>query len=293
MTMQFPLLRAFRTAARRAAARARVLGAGLAFACVPAWAGTAPATPADVPSQARQPVNDQLARLGTDKHGELVRRGFRIFTDTPTYARRYSGNALSCQNCHLNAGTKPQAAPIWAAWGEYPAYLVKNDRVVTFEERIQDCFRYSMNGLAPPLDSEELRALVAYSQWLSKGVPVGANLPGRGFPSIARTGSDPNPLRGRDIYAARCAACHGKNGEGQRVDATGRFAIPPLWGYHSYNKGSGLNRIDLMAGFLKANMPLGNPDLTEQQALDLAAWLRLQERWPDPRKGLLKGLIAQ
>lgn len=269
--------------------RHTLLLVGIALGVGPAL-GRAPDAP---PPEVLQPVTERLARLGTDKHSELVRRGYRIFTETPTHAHRYSGNGLSCQNCHMDAGTKPHAAPMWAAWGEYPAYLIKSDRVVTFEERIQNCFRYSMNGLPPPLDSEELRALVAYSQWLSTGVPVGANLAGRGFLSIARTGSDPNPLRGRDIYAERCAMCHGKNGEGQRQPETSKFAIPPLWGYRSYNKGAGLHRIDLMAGFLKANMPAGNPDLTDQQALDLAAWIHLQERWPDPRKGLLKGFLEQ
>jgi cytochrome c len=54
-----------------------------------------------------------------------------------------------------------------------------------------------------------------------------------------------------------------------------------------------MNRIDLLAGFLKANMPYDKPDLTDQQALDIAAWIALQERWPDPRKGLLTGLLER
>ena len=52
-----------------------------------------------------------------------------------------------------------------------------------------------------------------------------------------------------------------------------------------------MNRVDLLAGFLKANMPLGNANLRDQEALDLAAWVHLQERWPDPRKGLLSGAL--
>jgi thiosulfate dehydrogenase len=233
---------------------------------------------------------DRLARLGSDKHSELVRRGHLIFTDTPRHARRYSGNRLSCTNCHLEAGTRRHAAPMWAAWGEYPAFNAKSDRVVSFEERVQDCFRYSLNGFSPPLDSDELRALVAYAQWLSKGVVVGANPEGRGFPTVGRTGVDPNPLRGRQTYAVRCAACHGAHGDG-RDAADAALRVPPLWGASSFNKGAGLHRIDLMAGFLKANMPLGAASLSDQEALDVAAWIHLQERWPDPRKGLLQGLI--
>ena len=252
------------------------------------------------PSLGRRPSSDthfvyvapELDRLPADKYGELVRQGYRIFTATPEEAKRYSGNALSCSNCHLDAGRKPNAAPLWAAWGMYPAYLAKNDRVNTFEERVQQCFRFSMNGFAPALDSHEMRALVAYAQWLSKGAPVGVELGGRGFPTVPRTGSDPNAQRGREIFKARCANCHGDAGEG-RKDASDRFSAPPLWGFNSFNKGAGLHRVDLMAGFLKANMPLGNPDLTDQEALDLAAWITLQERWPDPRKGLLRGVLEK
>lgn len=233
---------------------------------------------------------EQIAKLPNDKYGELVKRGYLIFTDTPRNARRYSGNHLSCANCHLDAGTRRNAAPMWAAWGEYPAFNAKNDRVVSFEERVQDCFRFSLNGFAPPLNSEELRALIAYAHWLSKGVAVGSNPAGRGFPTIARTGVDPNPLRGKEIYASKCAACHGLQGDG-RYAADGSARVPPLWGYASYNKGAGLHRMDLLAGFIKANMPLGAALLSDQEALDVAAWINLQERWPDPRKGLLRGLV--
>lgn len=175
----------------------------------------------------------------------------------------------------------------------YPAYVAKADRVVTLAERIQQCFTFSMNGLVPPLDSHEINALLAYAQWVARGQPVGVPLEGRGFPTVARTGSDPNPLRGKALYGQKCAGCHGAQGEGRESGRGGMSAVPPVWGLGSFNKGAGLHRIDLMAGFLKANMPLGNPDLDDQQALDLAAWLNVQERWPDPRKGLLFGWLER
>lgn len=233
-----------------------------------------------------------IGNLPHDKYAELVAQGYRIFVATPAFAPRYGGNALSCSNCHLDAGTKAWAAPISLAWGEYPAYNARNDRVITFEERLQDCFRYSLNGLAPPVDSLEIRALVAYAQWIARGAVVGGNAPGRGFPSIGRTGSDPNALRGRDVYAKRCAACHGADGEGRRA-AGGAYEVPSVWGLSSFNKGAGFARNDLLAGFIKANMPLGAPDLSDQESFDVAAWINLQERWPDPRKGVLRGWLER
>lgn len=252
-----------------------------------------PAFAADNHAVSRQPLpRPELSSLPNDKYGELVRQGHKIFTNTPQAARRYSGNGLSCTNCHLDAGRKEFAAPLGAAWTMYPAYLAKSNKVNTFEERVQECFRFSMNGFAPAADSHEMRAIVAYAQWLSRGLPVGVTHQGRGFPTVARTGSDPNPLRGKEIYKARCASCHNPDGQGIR-GADGRYQFPPLWGFDTYNKGAGLHRIDLMAGFVKANMPLGAANLTDQEALDVAAWINLQERWPDPRKSLLRGILDQ
>ncbi|WP_374562571.1 c-type cytochrome [Ideonella sp.] len=253
---------------------------------------TAAAAVTSVPAAAELPPVTGLPDLPPNKHGELVRQGHAIFTNTPVFARRFSGNSLSCSSCHLDAGRRANAAPMWAAWGMYPAYLGKTDRVTTLEERIQQCFRFSMNGFPPPQDSQEMRALLTYMQFVSIGQPIGVEQPGRGFPTVPRTGADPDAFRGKAVYAARCAQCHGKEGEGVR-SPSGAAVFPPLWGHDSFNKGAGMNRIDLLAGFVKANMPYDKPDLTDQEALDVAAWITLQERWPDPRKGLITGLLER
>ncbi len=229
--------------------------------------------------------------IPNDKYGDDVRLGKKIFTETYKYGRRYAGNDLACANCHLEAGRQPNAGPMWAAYGMYPAYREKNDRSNSLEERIQQCFLFSMNGFAPALDAPELRALVSYIHFLSRGVPIGVDMPGRGYPQVVRTGSDPNPKRGGDTYKAKCASCHGVNGAGEKK-AGGGYTWPPLWGMDSYNKGAGMASNDLLAGFIKANMPLGQPwSLTDQEALDVAAYINLQIRPYDPRKGLLKGLF--
>jgi len=229
--------------------------------------------------------------IPNDKYGDDVRLGKKIFTETYKYGRRYAGNDLTCANCHLEAGRRPNAGPMWAAYGMYPAYREKTDRSNSLEERIQQCFRFSLNGFAPALDAPELRALVSYIHFLSKGVPIGVDMPGRGYPQVVRTGTDPSPKRGGDIYKAKCAICHGANGAGEKK-AGGGYTWPPLWGMDAYNKGAGMANNDLLAGFIKANMPLGQPwSLTDQEALDVAAYINLQIRPFDPRKGVLRGLF--
>jgi thiosulfate dehydrogenase len=218
-----------------------------------------------------------------DKYGDLVRMGHAIVTDTPGKASRYSGNRLSCSNCHLDAGRKADAAPFWAAFVAYPAWRMKTDRVDTFDERVQQCFRYSLNGIPPAFGSIELTAIAAYAHFLARGLPVGPETRGRGFPLLAKTGQDPNRDRGRVVYRLHCLSCHGEDGAGNPAQG----AIPPLWGFSSYNKAAGMANIATAAAFIKANMPLNNPVLSDQEALDVAAYMNAQIRPPDPRRGLL------
>jgi len=226
-----------------------------------------------------------------DKYGDDVRLGKKIFTETYQYARRYAGNDLACSNCHLDAGRRPYSAPLWAAYGTYPAYKKKSDRNITLDERIQQCFRFSMNGISPALDAPEIRALKSYIHFLARGAPVGVELPGRGYLQVLHTGNDPSPTRGGIAYKEKCARCHGPNGEGQKKSGGG-YTFPPLWGFGSYNKGAGMARDPILAGFIKANMPLGQEwSLSDQEALDLAAFINLQLRPWDPRKGILQGIL--
>lgn len=236
-----------------------------------------------------KPPADEM--IPNDKYGDDVRFGKKIFTQTYKYASRYTGNGLVCSNCHMNAGRQANAAPLWAAYGMYPAYKSKNDRNNTLADRIQQCFRFSLNGFAPAFDTPEIRALQAYIHFLSKGVPIGIDMPGRGYPQIVNTGFDANPGRGGKHYQDKCAVCHGKDGTGEKNDSGG-YSYPPLWGMDSYNKAAGFSRNELLAGFIKANMPLGQGwSLSDQQALDLASYINLQIRPLDPRKGILEGLL--
>lgn len=224
-----------------------------------------------------------LASLPHDAFGQMVRLGARIFADPTRYARRYVGNRLSCSSCHLDQGRLAGSAPMWAAFVAYPAYRSKTHSVNTFAERLQGCFRYSLNGRAPPLGSRVLVALETYSYWLAHGARVTPHLPGRGYPRVAKPPQPPSRARGAQIYAKHCALCHAANGAGQDAD-DGRAAFPALWGRGSFNWGAGMASLKNAVPFIKANMPFAlGGTLTVQQAWDVATFIDSHERPQDPR----------
>jgi len=233
-----------------------------------------------------------LDELPNDKYGDEVRLGYKIFTQTQKYASRYAGRGLVCSNCHLNAGRKPNAVPLWGAAGMYPGYRFASDKNDTLEDRMADCFRNSMNGIAPAPDSPEMRALLAYANFVSKGVPIGVHMPGRSFPDVDYTGYEASPTRGKQVFLSLCAACHGEDGQGIRQD-NGNYQYPPLWGFNSYNKGASLYKQRKLARFIRANMPLGQGfSLSEQQAWDLASFVNMHERPKSPAKGIWQEIFG-
>ena len=148
---------------------------------------------------------------------------------------------------------------------------------------MQGCFRFSMNGKAPPLGSKTLVALEAYSYFLAKGASVGADLPGRGYPKLAKPTQPFNYERGATVYAKNCALCHGAEGQGQ-FSAAGKLTFPALWGARSYNWGAGMGSIKNAADFIKANMPFSQGGrLSDQESWDVAAFVDSHERPQDPR----------
>lgn len=227
-----------------------------------------------------EPPSEQA--VPDNEFGKMIRYGGQLFTDTQALRGKYVGNDLNCVNCHLDRGRLGNSAPMWAAYVHYPAYRKKNDKVNTLIERIQGCFEYSMNGIPPPLGSDELKAMETYFFWLAKGAPVGVNMKGRGYPELAKPEKAPDISRGKGIYETHCAICHGADGQGRKAE--GKTVFPPLWGKYSYNWGAGMHRVNTAAAFIKANMPLSKPNsLTNQEAWDVAAFINSQERPQDPR----------
>lgn len=204
--------------------------------------------------------------------GATIRRGRALLVHTKDSLPAHVGNDLRCVSCHLREGTQPWAFPLVGVYARFPQYRARNDRVNLIEDRVNDCFERSLNGTALPADGPEMRAMVAYLAFLSKGIASPGVVPGLGIAVVNAERGDPE--RGKALFATTCVRCHGGNGEGTAL-------APPLWGARSFNIGAGLARYRTAAAFIRDNMPFDRAVvLTDQQALDLAVWVMSRPR-PD------------
>ena len=205
-------------------------------------------------------------------------------------------NGMNCQNCHLDAGTKYFGNNYSGVAANYPKFRARSGTKESIEKRVNDCMERSLNGKAIDSTSKEMRAIVAYIKWLGSEVPKGSMPNGVGLVELPFLDRAADPKKGSELFAVKCVTCHGANGSGvAKSDGTG-YTYPPLWGANSYNIGAGLYRLSRLAGYVKANMPLGatkdNPQLTDEEAWDIAAFINTQPRpakdlrhdWPDISK---------
>lgn len=128
----------------------------------------------------------------------------------------------------------------------------------------------SENGKVLPFDSKEMTAMVTYLQWISKGIPVYAEVPWLGTGKMEGY-QEGNNETGATVFSSKCSPCHGADGQGTP-------AGPAVWGDKSYNDGAGMSKPETLANFAILNMPLGNPTLTQQEAQDVAAFVNSQPR---------------
>src|SRR5215207_3280719 len=106
--------------------------------------------------------------------GPLIAYGYELITRTfadigpeaEDRALRFAGNNLSCQNCHLDAGTNRNAMPLVGVFKTYPKYSTRDQRVISLSERLNECMTRSMNGRPLPDKSREMTALLAFVRYL-------------------------------------------------------------------------------------------------------------------------------
>ena len=285
------------TALLLATACARPAEKPAAEAPAPHFAMTGPLIAATVSMKAgwefpQNPLIDKT--LDNSRLSEEIRRGFRLFTNTPGEAPKLAPGGMACTNCHMNAGQRERSMPLVNVAGMFPEYNRRSGRLFSLGDRITDCFLRSENATGGQLSSEELPnptspevlAISAYLTWLSKGGPMGKNPSWRGQNTIAQSALIPvnqlDPARGAAIYNDRCATCHGPDGQGVQI---GDKIAGPLWGPRSWNDGAGAARVYTLAGMIRYSMPYLDPgNISDADAQHVAAFIDSKPRPAFPYK---------
>jgi thiosulfate dehydrogenase len=214
----------------------------------------------------------QESEIGDSVTLASVRRGRALIHSTRDSLPNHVRATLTCANCHIGDGTVRDAMPLVGSYARFPQYRGRSGKVDIIEDRINDCFTRSMNGIALDPAGRDMRDIVSYLAFLSRGFPVGVEMEGQSVPQLAVLKGD--TARGVEVFKTRCIACHG-------VDGQGTAAAPPLWGPKSFNIGAGMSRVNSAARFIHKVMPRDNPgSLTPQQAYDVAAYVTSRPR-PD------------
>ena len=247
----------------------------------------------------KKPVADvwiapDTTQIKAEKNAEQIIYGRDLIANTSFYLGpkgkiAQTSNGMNCQNCHLEAGTKPFGNNYSAVVSTYPKFRERSGSIETIYKRVNDCFERSLNGKALDSLGKEMQSIVAYIKWLGKDVPKGEKPKGCGITDLTYSDRAADPEKGKTIYNLKCKTCHMENGEGKFNDGQLTYQYPPLWGEHSYNKGAGLFRLSRFAGYVKSNMPQNTtfeaPQLTDEEAWDVAAFVNSQ---PRPEKDLSK-----
>lgn len=229
-----------------------------------------------------------ISAVGDDEEGKAIKYGRQLIAQTSYYLGPKGrvmqvSNGMNCQNCHLDAGTRPWGNNYGGVASTYPKFRERSGTVESIEKKINDCIERSLNGKAIDSAGKEMRAMVAYMHWLGKNVPKGKKPLGTGIVNLEYLDRPANPTNGKKIFIAKCQRCHGAGGQG-KLDSTGEgYIYPPLWGENSYNIGAGIYRLSKFAGYVKDNMPYNEADhsksqLTDEEAWDVAAFVNSQPR---------------
>ena len=233
----------------------------------------------------------------------LVKYGHELIENTSYYLGpkgivAHITNGMNCQNCHLNGGTVPWGNNYGAVFSTYPKFRARSGGLETISKRVNDCLQRSLNGnVAIDSNSKEMKAIIAYMQWLGDGIKKNHAPKGSGIMDIPLLDRAADPEKGKIVFESKCTRCHGADGMGQINTEGYGYKYPPLWGPNSYNTAAGLFRISRFTGYVKNNMPFEeveyhNPQLTDEEAWDVAAFVNSQPRpskifkedWPDISK---------
>ncbi len=227
--------------------------------------------------------------------GKTVKLGEDIINNTNTHplTKDLVENQLKCVSCHLagadgHPGSAKSIGSFVGIAARFPLYKAREGVVETLQDRIDNCFMRSMDGIRPIIDTEASIAMLTYVTWLSSGTAIDLNPQTnhasdfantvKRFTAIQQKATAKNYQNGQKIFKTKCADCHGDKGQGVAI-------FPPLWGKNTkgkwlaYNAGAGMSKLDKSAAWIQSNMPKGAGDtLSDQESADVALYINAQER---------------
>lgn len=173
------------------------------------------------------------------------------------------GDKLSCMSCHAD-GDDTDGESLVGVTSEYPKYDDRNDAVITMEEKVNDSIMHTLNGEPISYDSEEMRSIIAFLTYISKGESYEEHQDDKTVEDF----SNPDLDNGEALYEKKI-----------------KDASPPdLFGKNSFTDGSTLSRMSVMTDYVKNYLPEDDPgSLSDQEATDAAAYILSQDR-PEWRK---------
>jgi thiosulfate dehydrogenase len=195
---------------------------------------------------------------------------------------RFSGTNMDCASCHLDAGTRPGTLSLVQTVNSYPRFSGRDGGERDLRDRINGCMTRSMNGREISRDSVEMLSMEMYIKNLNEQFNAMGETRQQAIepPAFVEPNRAASVSAGELVYEQRCQICHGADGLGlaASTDMKEGYLFPPLWGADSYNNGAGMTRVLTAARFIKARMPLGQPDLSDAEAYDVAAYINSHER---------------
>ena len=219
-----------------------------------------------------------LDSIPGDSLGNSVRRGLNLLRHTRDSLPQFAPGSLNCTSCHLDDGRRVEAAPLTGSFARYPKFMTRAGAVIPLADRVNFCFTRSLSGYRLPSESREMQDILAYLSYISTGVPVGAHIAGTNGILDAPDTLNGTAARGATLYASKCSACHGADGQGVAP-------FPALWGPRSYSIGASMARLERAASFIQHNMPFGQGGtLAWQDAFDLSAFINSHSRPDSPGK---------
>ena len=234
----------------------------------PAYRLPEPATMDSVVSRGKELIHSTYKYLGAESDRRAAN------------GKPFVGNKLACTNCHMADGTQPNASPFVVVAQKYAPPGIFNSRsniLLDVPERVNTCMERSLAGEALPRDSQEMKAIVAYIDFLGTGLQPGytfKQVPGQEFPAVALLTRAADPVRGKEIYKDQCKGCHEDDGQGEFNNELKRYDIPALWGNNSFGLMSGMGRLATAVTMIWGTMPRDKVN-----AVDAATRIPQQDAW--------------